>query len=599
MKLTLAAAIFTALIAVAFAVYPQYRLRDARGSEFAGTFATYDLDETAYAAYLQALIDGRPRLNDPYTGRDDSARDPQPESLFSIQFVTAYAAAVPARVLGISAAQLMPILSGISAFATAIALFWMIFIVTGDRSAAAAGTVTVIVAGALISGIGALSGFDPNGVAYPYFPFLRRHIPSLSFPFLFAMFACVWNGLVETSRRKSMVWAAFAGGCFAVLLFSYFYLWTTAAAVMALLAVFATASSERRMDTIRFFAVLGGICAAAVVPYAMLLSRRSEILDKTQLLVRTHMPDLWRQIELIGLGIAAVYILLVLSKMIDKKREFTILVLSLSLAPLLVFNQQVITGRSLQPFHYEYYSMNYVAVLALVLFVSAIASRLRSLSSIGKSVFVSVWLIAAVGWGCVEAKMTSALWDDINAARDEAMLANKSLADMGRASGVDERTLVTLNFDSLQADSQPADTKLPVLWARHQHAFAGVASWEENRMRYRKLIYYSDFDAAWLKKALTDCSNIEACMALFGWDRFNPTLSANARPLTPVEIDEEVASYRAFCERFSLADASEPKLSYLIRRRDDTTKKEELGRWYLIGEPIRAGEFVIEKLTLR
>jgi hypothetical protein len=86
-----------ALILGLLAVYPQFSFQKMRGEEFQGAFASCDLDEMAYASYLQALIDGRPRKNDPYTGRDQAADDPQPESLFSIQFFPAYLAAVPAR----------------------------------------------------------------------------------------------------------------------------------------------------------------------------------------------------------------------------------------------------------------------------------------------------------------------------------------------------------------------------------------------------------------------------------------------------------------------------------------------------------------------
>ena len=53
-------------------------------------------------------------------------------------------------------------------------------------------------------------------------------------------------------------------------------------------------------------------------------------------------------------------------------------------------------------------------------------------------------------------------------------------------------------------------------------------------------------------------------MALFGWDRFNARLSANARPLTKPEIDEEVREFSGFVSGFDLADAEEPRLSYLI-----------------------------------
>ena len=104
------------IIVSGMAIYPQIRLREMRGEEYNGAFATYDLDEMAYASYLQALIDGRPRKNDPYTGRDASDAQPQPESLFSIQFVTAQLAALAARIAGLSTSEMMPLISIFSAF---------------------------------------------------------------------------------------------------------------------------------------------------------------------------------------------------------------------------------------------------------------------------------------------------------------------------------------------------------------------------------------------------------------------------------------------------------------------------------------------------
>ena len=225
--------IFAGIILALFSLYPQFHLRELRGAEFAGAFASCDLDEMAYAAYMQALIDGSPRKSDPYTGRDSTPEDPQAESLFSIQFVPAYMAAIPARVLGLSASEMMPVVSAVSAFFTALALFWLVLSFTEDPDAAFAGTLVVLFGGALVSGIGAINGFFEGGAAYPFIPFLRRPIPSLAFPFLFAFFACLWNGLAAVDRRRRAVYAIAAMLCFSVLVFSYFYLWTSAAAVLA------------------------------------------------------------------------------------------------------------------------------------------------------------------------------------------------------------------------------------------------------------------------------------------------------------------------------------------------------------------------------
>src|SRR5882757_3899881 len=109
-----------------FSLYPQFKLWYVRGAEWQGAYAYNDIDEVAYASYLRALIDGRPRKNDPYTGRDDSPETPQPESLFSIQFVAPYIVAIPARVFGMSASWAMTVSGALAAFFAALAVFWFL-----------------------------------------------------------------------------------------------------------------------------------------------------------------------------------------------------------------------------------------------------------------------------------------------------------------------------------------------------------------------------------------------------------------------------------------------------------------------------------------
>ncbi len=112
--------LLAAFVVALFALFPQITVWMERGAEYNGVFASNDLDEPAYAAYLQALIDGRPRKNDPYSGRDESAENPQPESIFSIQFAAPYLAAIPARTFGLNASQTFVGLLAVAAFATAL-----------------------------------------------------------------------------------------------------------------------------------------------------------------------------------------------------------------------------------------------------------------------------------------------------------------------------------------------------------------------------------------------------------------------------------------------------------------------------------------------
>src|SRR5260370_41957667 len=95
---------FPTLAVTLLAIYPQVNLWLARGRQWQCFYVLTQGDEVAYSAYINALIDGRPRRNDPFNGRDDLPGRPTYESLFSIQFIPAYAIALPARALGLSSA---------------------------------------------------------------------------------------------------------------------------------------------------------------------------------------------------------------------------------------------------------------------------------------------------------------------------------------------------------------------------------------------------------------------------------------------------------------------------------------------------------------
>jgi hypothetical protein len=224
--------IFAALAVTLVALYPQFRLIIERGGDWNGSYAIFSQDEVAYSAYVNALMGGRPRRNDPYTGRDDREGAPQHESLFSIQFIPAYLIAYTARALGISAATAFILLTATVAFLSTLALFWLIRLVTKDEGLAAAGALVVVCLGTfavLYAPLRALAGLDTT-YTFEYFPFLRRYVPALPFPLFFVFCALVWRAVTSAERRAARTAGLLAGATFGLLVFSYFYLWTAAAA---------------------------------------------------------------------------------------------------------------------------------------------------------------------------------------------------------------------------------------------------------------------------------------------------------------------------------------------------------------------------------
>src|ERR1043166_577390 len=232
-----------------FSLYPQGKLIYPRGwAEWNGHYAYNDIDEVAYASYLKALIDGRPRRNDPYTGRDDSPDTPVQESLFSIQFVAPYTIAIPARLFGVPATWAMTISGAVAAFLTALAIFWLIGMITGDSLYAMADSLIVLCGGALFAGEGAIGEILGTSYSYPYFPGFRRYVPAMAFPAFFLLVGVVWKILnrerPEGKEKKNLfvfssplLLLLLSAVAFGYTVFSYFYVWTTAVAWLGCLCL--------------------------------------------------------------------------------------------------------------------------------------------------------------------------------------------------------------------------------------------------------------------------------------------------------------------------------------------------------------------------
>ena len=199
-----------AMVLAVITSLPQIYLCYERGSKWNGEYAYLDGDEFAYSAYVNALIEGRPRRNDPYTGEDGGSS----ETLFSIQFIPPYCIAVPARIFAVSASTAFIILLPVGTIASALILFALLFEVTKNSVASAIGAVGVLCLGVLFTQ--APWRFWAVPIA---FPFLRRYMPAFPFPVFFAMVLFVWRALI----RNALLWSLLSGMMLVVLIYSYFF----------------------------------------------------------------------------------------------------------------------------------------------------------------------------------------------------------------------------------------------------------------------------------------------------------------------------------------------------------------------------------------
>src|SRR5438128_2245479 len=362
------------------ALFPQIYFALYRGHQWNGANAISHADEVAYSAYVASLIRGNPRRFDPFTHRGAQNEASAPESLFSIQFIPPYAIALPAHWLRLSASTLFITLSALGALASSLAIFWFVWLLTHDDRFSAASVLIILGLGTLIAGQGLVRHllnlpyliplWISNAVAPTslyHLPFLRLYQPAVAFPLFFVLCALVLIALTRATHRQALLAAAGAGLTFTLLVFSYFYLWTSAASWLACVCMlwFMVRNRERKRTMVVFGIVLL-FAVAALIPYVSMLSHRAATVDAVQALVFSHRPDLFRLPEIVSVLVFLLIEIGARRGILRWRDPAVIIATSFALSVIVDFNQQVITGRTLQPIHYEWFIANYCAILAVV-----------------------------------------------------------------------------------------------------------------------------------------------------------------------------------------------------------------------------------------
>ncbi len=599
--------IFAGSIISAYSLAPQIQLWSVKDHSWNGVYALHDFDELAYAAYIQSLIDGKPRLNSPYTGNKNEAVNPMKESLFSIQFLAFYPIALPARFLGLTSSTAMILMSAIIGFLAGLALFWLFNLIFDNPFLSFVGTILVFSSGALIAGQGSIiARFAPSSIYYFIaFPFARRAVPAIGFPALFLFFGFVWKLLSANNRQTKIFSATLAVFSFIFLIYSYFYLWTAAAAWFgALLMLWLIFRFQDWRKIVIPLSILGLIFLAVLIPYFVLLANRTETMDSVQLLVYTHQPDLWRIPEIISFMVIIGFIIAKYFGWIDWREPKTIFLLSFALVAPVVFNQQIITGRSLQPIHYQFYCVNYLAAFALIAFGFTLLSQ--NLNSWVLNVILLLLGLFALYIGYSDGQFSVKKMRGTNVWRDDLMPVSQKIKAISQKS---EHTSTVLSFDFYPysllnsefsincSDELPALSSQAVLWSPHQKVFSDLTP-EESRNRLFKFIYYQNFDGKWLKNELQKDKS-ELITGFFGWGRNSDVLTGSNEPVTDEEIDEVVARYEQFQQNFDYEDARTSTLSYIIVHEAALPVLSTVDKWYERDAGEKVGKFILYRVKLR
>jgi hypothetical protein len=598
--------IYASLFMLLLATYPQARVWLEQGIDRTGSYAFFSEDEAAYCAYVNALIDKRPRRNDPSTGRDDRLGQPQTESLFSIQFIPPYALSFAARAFGLSAPCIFFVLTCLAALASSLALFWLVQLMTKDERLAATAVLFVLCLGtfSIVYGpVRLLLGLDTS-FSFSHLPFMRRYQPAAPFALLFILCALVWRALTIEQDRLALRAALLAGLVFAVLVFSYFYLWTAAVAWLACIALlWLLFRPDNFRRGIKSLSIIGVLALLSLLPYSYMISQRAPTMDTMQLLAFSHAPDFSRSSERLGIILMLLLVYALRRGRIKPNNHLLIFALAFALAPILIFNQQIITGRSLQPLHYEMYVAKYLSLISLVLIVVLLRRGRTQMSSPMTTRVLIIIAVVAFGWGIVETVVVTNRNLQATLGRNEARLVGARFAEIScnvTDLHPDTRSLI-LYTNIAYADSSPALAPQPVLWSPHTPAFSGVTR-EENRERIYQLLYFTGFDETTVDEESfekLDYQKKYLLRSLAGWGHADAAWSVNWQPTTPQEIQAELRGYADYRARFNQERAAQLPLSYVVTTTDEGIDFANLERWYERDAGERLGKFIIYRVRLR
>src|SRR6266446_1756914 len=591
-----------AAMAITFlALMPQLHFWLVRGSQWHGAYTALEPDELLYSAYINALIDGRPRRNDPFSGRDDHSEAPVPESLFFIQsIVPSYAIAFFARPFGASASTAFIVLMGTAALFASLSVFWLLSSVMGDSKFAAIGMLIVLCLGALAGGQGLIGLLLKPDVKFLGLPFLRRYEPAALFPLFFVFSALTWQALTSAIRRTASVKALLAGTALGLLVFSYFYLWTAAFAWFVCLAcLWLVMRPAERRRSIRIIIITSAPVILALGFYTYLLSQLPSTLDKPSVLSVTHRPDLLRIPEIIGAFILVALIVVVGRNRVLRNDPRVIFAASFTLLPFLVFNQQILTGRSIQPFHYEILIVNYVILVGLVLVAGLLLPAIPRRTTL-------LIAVSCLLWGAIEVDLARRARFDSNVMSDEMVPVLRRLKEKAKDDGTWQGLRDHGKAPALVFSPEYRLSLLLPTWAPQGSLLATGLSLSEADPKERLYthLYYCGRNKEYLRELLNDriadsYATYYARATIFGPERGVEFLNRGFQPIRQDEIEREVAAYQTFASSFSRNEALKLPLGYAVIPTDREFDFSNVDLWYERDAGAPVGAYTLYRLKLR
>jgi hypothetical protein len=316
-----------------------------------------------------------------------------------------------------------------------------------------------------------------------------------------------------------------------------------------------------------------------------------------------HAPDLMRIPEIIGAFILVVLIVGVRQNKILWNQQRMVFAASFALLPFLVFNQQIVTGRSIQPYHYEVFIANYAVLIGLVMIVKLVQPVIPRRTLL---LITSLCLF----WGTIEVNVLFLARSNLDVRNDEMVPVLLRLKELAKHDGTWDGLRNNGKTPALVFSPQTKISRLLPTWAPQGSLLAmGSVSFQsvsraDQKNRLYTHLYYCGKNMEDLRALLNDQKDDPYLSSytkgtLFGAERVLSFLGRDFQPIRQDEIEGEVRAYEAFVDSFSREQVLNRSVTYAVTLVDDKFDFSHIDLWYERDAGERVGVYNLYRLKLR
>ena len=345
-------AILLALIAGVLIAFPQLYLRYDNQTSYQGVELLGMEDEEPWLSRVREVYDGYPLLNNPYLKEGKS--DPYLYQPLGSNIIVSLG-----RIFSLDINNAILLSRFLFSFLVSLLIYGFVLLFTKEKLVALATSSFLMLGNSLFARRAIFQILQGESPSSTYLNYTRPVNPLMTHLFFFGFLVCFWLFL----EKKQWRWGVLSALTLGLSFYDYFYTWTFLYAFLGVL-ILIFLLRKKWHDAKRIGLVLFGASLIAL-PYLFNLYRATLHPNYAEVSQRFIVEN---RGFILGLAVPLLLVVFLLF-FSRKKKEQYYFGLALVVAPLIVLNQQFITGKILMTDHYHwYFNLPLAIIFSLLIF---------------------------------------------------------------------------------------------------------------------------------------------------------------------------------------------------------------------------------------